>query len=117
MPHREFTDENGVEWTVFDVVPRVDERRIGERRHPDDAESPPEEDRRLNERRASVRTSGPVRLSRPWLCFEGGGERRRLQPVPEGWHLLSDAELVALMRDARVAPRRHPTRDQAETPA
>lgn len=117
MAHREFTDENGVEWTVFDVVPRDDERRTGERRQAEDPASSPEADRRADERRRSVRTSRPVRLSRPWLCFEGGGERRRLQPVPEGWHLLSDAELVALMREARLAPRRHPARNEAETPA
>ena len=113
MAHREFIDESGVEWTVFDVVPRADERRTGERRQADDAVSPPAADRRADERRTTVRTSRPVRLSQPWLCFEGGGERRRLQPVPEGWHLLSDAELIALMREARLAPRRRPIRTPA----
>lgn len=116
MAYRVFADESGVEWTVFDVVPRADERRIGERRQSDDAVSQPAADRRTDERRTTVRTSRPVRLSHPWLCFESRGERRRLQPVPDGWYLLSDPELSALMREARVAPRRQSS-EKAQTPA
>jgi hypothetical protein len=107
MMHREFTDEAGSEWVVFDVVPREEERRGRDRRHNETDAVPSDEDRRTDERRSEVRTSRPVRITRPWLCFEREGERRRLQPVPDGWHLLSELELAALLAEARIAPRRH----------
>ena len=66
---------------------------------------PEPQDRRTEDRRAlgSIR---PVRLTQAWLCFESKGERRRLQPVPENWHLLSDGELAGLLKQARTARRR-----------
>lgn len=109
MAHRQFFDLAGVEWTVYDVIPRADERRHHDRRDVVQGAPNDEEERRGDDRRAAIRTSRPVRLTRGWLCFEHVGERRRLQPIPEGWHLLGDAELSALLAMARVAPRRnHP---------
>jgi hypothetical protein len=106
MAHRQFLDSAGVEWTVYDVVPRPDERRSTDRRgetHPNDAS----EDRRLEDRRATIASPRPTRVTRGWLCFENGAnERRRLQPIPENWHLRNDAQLVDLLARARVAPRR-----------
>lgn len=105
MAHRSFLDAAGTEWTVYDVNPRADERRSHDRRdHSGDAETTV--DRRAEDRRATVGGVRPVRLTRGWLCFESKGERRRLQPIPENWHLQSDAELAGLLGQARVAPRR-----------
>ena len=104
MAHRQFTDSEGVEWTVYDVVPRPDERRHRDRRDMPSAEAELV-DRRTDDRRATV-NARPVRLTRGWLCFESSSERRRLQPIPEEWQHSTDADLAALLQRARVAPRR-----------
>ena len=105
MAHRQFLDQTGAEWTVYDVNPRMDERRIHERR--DSAIGSAEaEERRAEDRRATVGAIRPGRLTRGWLCFESGTERRRLQPVPENWQLLPDSDLAGLLQQARIAPRR-----------
>jgi len=105
MAHRQFQDASGAEWTVYDVNPRQDERRAHDRR---DKPTEPEvsADRRGDDRRTTVGAIRSGRLTRGWLCFESQGERRRLQPVPENWHQLSDADLASLLEQARVAPRR-----------
>jgi hypothetical protein len=104
MALREFTDESGVFWTVYDVNPRADDRRTGDRRK---ADAPaPEEERRQEDRRVAVRSSRPVRLTKGWLCFEREGERRRLQPIPTDWHLMPEEELVKLLAVATAARRR-----------
>jgi hypothetical protein len=36
-----------------------------------------------------------------WLCFESPAEKRRLTPVPAGWHDLAEADLWMLLRSAR----------------
>jgi hypothetical protein len=109
MAHRQFLDAAGAEWTVYDVNPRADERRVQQRRDSsgdDDGFA----DRRGEDRRATVGAIRPPRLTRGWLCFESHGERRRLQPIPDSWHLGSDADLAQLLQQARVAPRREPRR-------
>lgn len=106
MAYREFIDEKGAEWTVYDVVPRADDRRRSDRRADDGSSDAEEDDRRGEDRRVTFRSSRPVRLTSGWLCFERDGERRRLQPIPEKWHHLSDAQLAALLGEARPAPRR-----------
>ena len=105
MAHRQFTDPDGVEWTVYDVVPRADERRRHDRRDLAQGAGDENDERRGDDRRA---TGGarPVRLTRGWLCFESSRERRRLQPIPEKWEHSTDADLAALLQRARVAPRR-----------
>jgi hypothetical protein len=105
MAYRQFTDPMGVEWAVYDVVPRLDERREYDRRDTH-REEDSEADRRGDDRRATVGAIRPGRLTRGWLCFENPEERRRLQPIPENWHHLPDSELLALLQQARIAPRR-----------
>jgi hypothetical protein len=105
MALRQFVDTNGTEWTVYDVVPRQDERRARERREAPAAGVDATEDRRGEDRRATLNPK-VTRITRGWLCFEAATERRRLQPIPEKWHLLADADLGALLQQARVAPRR-----------
>ena len=104
MALRQFADSAGVEWTVFDVIPRPNERRSQDRRDPSLPGDEPE-DRRGDDRRATVGAIGG-RITRGWLCFESSTERRRLQPIPDKWHVKSDAELSEMLGRARVAPRR-----------
>ena len=55
----------------------------------------------------------PDTMADGWLCFECGDEKRRLHPVDEEWHVLSEDELLALcLSAAPVKPRR--PRDAAE---
>jgi hypothetical protein len=105
---------SGTEWMVFDVVPRGDDRRAADRRQADQGRQSSPEDRRTDDRRAGFRSSRPVRLTRGWLCFERDGERRRLQPIPEDWHHLPESDLIALLREARVAPRRSPGAQESQ---
>ena len=76
---RTFEDAARVRWTIFAVRP-----------------SKPTTDR--------ARLPGPFQTG--WLSFDSGTETRRLSPIPDGWHLLSDEELRALWEQAQTAPRR-----------
>ena len=81
MPTRTFTDEHGISWTVWAVVPS--------------ATSVP---------RANV----PTPLAEGWLAFESArGDRRRLAPIPDSWEKASDSHLAQLLAKATpVATRR-----------
>lgn len=107
MAHRDFTDSAGTDWLVFDVTPRADDRRKYDRRLDEAASAVVDhaKDRRGEGRRVTV-GQRPPRLTQGWLCFEHGDERRRLQPIPENWMRMSDAELDQLLATARVAPTR-----------
>lgn len=98
MPLRTFRTSAGVEWRVWNVIPGhigEEERRCGyDRRSPD-----PVLLYRGSERRVSPdRRTRPPKPDLPdgWLVFEGGGERRRLTPIPPGWEVRSDADLERL---------------------
>ena len=108
-PHRQFTDDRGLTWQAWDVFPHWGERRSYQRRQL--AGQPPEgtRERRISERRTrnGIRIGLSPRLTQGWLAFECQGLRRRIAPIPGGWHQLSDEELSALLRDAEeIAPRR-----------
>ena len=101
MSLREFADDDGRLWTVWDVFPTLVERRhqnVG----------PPIG---IRERRRFVeaRTRVSVRMAGGWLAFEASdGERRRLAPIPEapnGWSTVSDSELRAWCAQAEAARR------------
>jgi hypothetical protein len=64
MPLREFMDEGGTTWLAWSTSPRSG---------------------------ANVRTA----YAHGWLSFqaEGGEDRRRLAPVPQGWETASEDEL------------------------
>ena len=113
MAPRIFKDERGVEWKVLSVEPTWAERRSTDRRRVIDLND--EEQRAFDTWARDRRTSGDrrrgyydavprERLSSPltggWLAFDGGGERRRLAPVPPDWDLASDAELLELLKRA-----------------
>jgi hypothetical protein len=104
MAHRTFTDAGGVEWTVYDVIPRTDDRRAEERRRDPEGDIGTE-DRRQEDRRIEIGHL-PSRLTDGWLCFESAGDRRRLQPIPAEWMSMPEAELHDLLGQARPAGRR-----------
>ena len=94
MTYREFLDDQGQQWEVWEIRPISIERRLNEerRRYP-----------RLSDRRTSnvqLKIRGLHRDG--WLTFQCGAQRRRLMPIPEHWDSSTDAELIALLQ--RAAP-------------
>ena len=77
---REFADEKGVTWRVWDVNPTLHTR-------------PGHVSRRLS-----------VGVPNGWLCFEAAGERRRLTPIPDDWDRADDPHLIAWCRQAALVP-------------
>lgn len=68
MAHRTFTDATAGTWQVWETRP-------------------------------GPRSRVAPQLKDGWLTFEGLGEppaKRRLAPIPAGWALMSDSDLVAL---------------------
>ena len=98
MPLRIFRSSAGVEWRVWNVIPghigEAERRRGYDRRSPDPVLLYRGADRRVSTDRRN-QPSKPE-LSEGWLVFEGGGERRRLAPIPPGWEVRSDADLERL---------------------
>jgi hypothetical protein len=77
--HRSFTDARGIWWDVFAVYP---------------------------ESRPSPHSQLKGTFQQGWLCFESGGEKRRLSPIPEDWRTVSQRDLEELLQRAEVASRR-----------
>jgi hypothetical protein len=99
VAHRTFTDLDGVDWEVWDVYPGWADRRHGNDRR--DADRAARRDRRaLLGKRIGVRAE----LAEGWLCFRGGGEKRRVVPIPRGWEELDAAELSRLAHSAPASP-------------
>jgi hypothetical protein len=96
---REFTDVLGNQWIVWEVYPRLIERRL------------------LRERRALRRGSvdrrheliGRATLPRQilsgWLAFQSRHERRRVNPVPDDWEELPDGDLRSLLALSKLSSR------------
>ena len=115
MPHRTFTDTDGVPWDVWDVVPddavRAMGRRTGERRGQDillynGPERRSGEDRRkVHLRLAAKRYTLTPGLEHGWLVYESPTEKRRVMPIPPRWESRSDAELEHLCRSATPVQR------------
>ena len=96
---RSFIDSAGVEWQVWEVVPRgmsidAPERRQAERRTP--AIAPRRPDLRYRERRLGLASA----LNGGWLVFRSATDRRRLAPVPLRWTELSERDLERHCRSA-----------------
>jgi len=113
MGYRIFKDSHGTEWQTWDVVPRLEERRVNERRSR--VAQPPITDRRSRlDRRSlaghrSVLTSG---FNSGWLCFEAEEEKRRLTPIPGDWQRCPSERLEQYCAQATQAtPARRVTRE------
>lgn len=106
MALRSFRGPDGALWSVWSVIPSgfsVEERRRGyDRRCPEPIlrYAGPERRATPDRRRASGMVAAS--LNAGWLAFEGGGERRRLAPIPPWWDRCSEEELARLC--ARAAP-------------
>lgn len=81
MGLRDFVDEQGTSWRVWDVAM--------ERAHRD-----------------SPANAYLGQYQDGWLCFESATERRRLAHFPEDWLALSEAQLARLLDEALLVPRR-----------
>jgi hypothetical protein len=107
MSLRVFTDSNGTEWQMWDVVPHVllSERRVTHRRralHPREQPERRRFDRRLVSSRRPVLGSG---ITAGWLCFEALTEKRRLTPIPGDWLKCPEVQLEQYCRQAKPAIR------------
>lgn len=96
MAHREFRDEDGRSWQVWDVIPTLSLARAAD----EDAQGPPGDgpERRRSSRAAT--SSVATEMRHGWLAFQCPDEARRLAPIPAGWADLTDGELAVLMRSA-----------------
>lgn len=112
MPYRRFVDSTGTEWQVWDVVPRLSERRSEEETDRRLEMAPirfadrREESRRLTQtRRAVLRGS----YAHGWLCFDSDKEKRRLTPIPYDWTTCSEELLEVYERHAEPVSGPHRT--------
>ena len=111
MPYRTFTDSAGTEWQVWDIVPRLRERRsapVPDRR----VEIVPISfaDRRREERRVGQSPRATLRgaYAQGWLCFESDREKRRLSPIPGDWTTCGDERLEEYAHDGDRVPGTRP---------
>jgi hypothetical protein len=93
---REFRDESGTEWEVWEIKPALLERRML-------ADAPLDTERRTTSRRRAP-VADELRFG--WLVFQSSESKRRLAPVPAGWERFSREDLVELL--ARATHRPHP---------
>jgi len=77
MTRRKFTDGEGVQWDVYDVVSLPGYGRPGAPQLAPHSEV--------------------FRAARTWLMFESGSGKRRLPSIPDDWERASDAELQRLL--------------------
>ena len=98
MAHREFQDERGQLWEVWDVVPERRDRRSGLDRRRSARET---FDRRKVKVLSAVITGD---LAKGWLVFSSKFERRRYAPLPEHWSEGSDLDLRSWCAKAVAIP-------------
>jgi hypothetical protein len=70
MAYREFFDEGGQTWRVYEVRPGEGGRVVS------------------------------AQLAGGWLTFESSAEKRRLAPIPAGWFELPEDSLLSLCGEA-----------------
>lgn len=97
MCHRQFVDDDGSVWAVWDVYPARIWETLGTSR--------PRETH-ANGGVTPRRVAGPLdrTLAAGWLCFESAGQKLRLAPIPVDWEVLASTDLV-LLRKAATAVR------------
>lgn len=99
MERRTFTDVAGVEWEVWEVYPRLIERRLMRERRAE---------RRGTVERRHVpigRPTQPRQILSGWLAFQSRLERRRVMPVPDAWDDATDRELQGFLALSRASSR------------
>ncbi|MGH7618995.1 MAG: hypothetical protein ACREPM_17380 [Gemmatimonadaceae bacterium] len=95
MSHREFRDETGRAWEVWDVRPSI-------------SAAPTQsgvEGGNLAALELQIRRHArfhlPAEFENGWLAFQSNGESRRLAPIPQSWISLGDRDLAVLVRSAQ----------------
>jgi hypothetical protein len=111
MPYRTFVDSIGAEWQVWDIVPRLSERRNSDVDRRVEAAEIPFGDRRQESRRLTQARRSVLRGSyaQGWLCFDNEKEKRRLCPIPRDWTTCSDELLEVYARHAERVTGSHRT--------
>jgi hypothetical protein len=96
---REFTDVLGNQWIVWEVYPRLLERRLMRERR--------SLRRGTIDRRHELvgRATLPRQILGGWLAFQSSHERRRVIPVPDDWEELADRELRSLLALSKLSSR------------
>ena len=106
MAYRVFMDSRGTEWQTWDVMPRLAERRVADRRsglgQPPQADQRSRVDRRVQTSPRPLLASG---LESGWLCFKGPDEKRRLTPIPADWSRCAEERLEQYCAQATRARR------------
>ena len=109
MAYRTFVDRDGAYWQVWDSQPTRVERRASEtdRRRPrvmpwHGAERRAGADRRVTSQRRIMLSQG---FGSGWLTFESLQEKRRLNPIPSRWEVMTEAELRQLCGNAKRVER------------
>ena len=101
MALREFLDDDGRSWQVWEVQPQWLERR-----NADDAQAIGDAVERRKQESGDARLRTVSELANGWLAFECRGECRRLHPYPQGWDSLQMNELRDLLNLAKPARKR-----------
>lgn len=94
MGYREFADDDGQMWKVWDVKPEVRVR------------TPPEGGIRLHNGLSQVEnTPGHVTpgWEAGWLAFQCDNSSRRLRPIPNGWETTNEEKLRFFLRASVTA--------------
>jgi hypothetical protein len=112
VSYRTFVDSAGRRWEVWLVTPAAAERRRTDRRakaggsmaggggsHEGVSDRRITPERRRNPFRRNLDVASEY--SNGWLCFEGGGEKRRLAPVPDGWDQAGPDRLATWLQSAK----------------
>ena len=103
MSHREFLDEEGRSWEVWDVRPSTLDSSASIIDGPGELADLERHVRQL------VRLNLPTELRGGWLAFRSREESRRLVPIPQRWVAMDDQDLALLVRAAspivRATPR------------
>ncbi len=94
MSHREFLDEEGRSWEVWDVRPSTVESPVTTTEGAGELADLERQVRRL------VRLNLPTDLREGWLAFRSSDESRRLAPIPQRWAAMDDQDLALLVRAA-----------------
>jgi hypothetical protein len=100
MGLREFRDDEGASWRVWDVRPRLDvppEDGFGVERRTRDVPELILERRRRREPQSQPGGG--------WLVFDSEEEKRRLSPVPEDWEECPVDRLLEYWERAEPVPR------------
>ena len=96
---RTFTDVAGVAWEVWEVYPRLLERRLMRERRAARRGT-------LERRHVPVgRPTQPRQILGGWLAFQSRLERRRCVPVPDEWEDATDRELQGFLSRSLVTSR------------